>query len=454
MNDFSTDLLSRLTTITGEKNLISGKENLSEYLKERRYALSTLPVAVIFPENEEQIVQAIKEASKQNVSILSQGGGSSLKYSQQDLTDTLIINLTRMNRIIEIDDKNLMVTTEPGVTLADLKEAAKEKYLYLPLEPAVIENPTMGGIVAENAHSLFFAKYGGTDDFVIGVRLVNGKGEVVNAGLKAIKDVAGYSLAKFMVGSRGTLGVITRVLLKLVPFPASSMMVKAHFPSLSAAINTALAIVDTKKNPTMLELLDEQSCRSVERYMKTTFAPERGSVLLVKFDGHPSAVNEDIEMIMNVCREKGSENVEKIDDPEAVEDLLTIRKSLTSAFFQTHPSSAMLQIKVMRNCVNKVAEKFFDILEKHRIKGSLFGNAGKGYLTLLISDDTGSERAGPGLLEASNDLIALFEENNGKILRRVSRIEGIFSGHYGITPQTRLLMKKIKAVFDPDDLFK
>ncbi len=211
MNDFSTDLLSRLTTITGEKNLISGKENLSEYLKERRYALSTLPVAVIFPENEEQIVQAIKEASKQNVSILSQGGGSSLKYSQQDLTDTLIINLTRMNRIIEIDDKNLMVTTEPGVTLADLKEAAKEKYLYLPLEPAVIENPTMGGIVAENAHSLFFAKYGGTDDFVIGVRLVNGKGEVVNAGLKAIKDVAGDSLAKIMVGSRGTPGGITRV---------------------------------------------------------------------------------------------------------------------------------------------------------------------------------------------------------------------------------------------------
>src|SRR5438128_10583396 len=298
-------ILSGLQRLVGGENVLTAPEDLIPYSFDGTAGLQQMPGCVVFAKTTEQVAGVLKQASEARTAIVTRGSGTGLSGGSLPSPDCIVLCTVKMDRILELDRANLTLLVEPGVTTAQVAGAAWTAGLFYRPDPGWMKISTIGGNVAENSGGLRGLKYGVTRNYVMGMEVVLPGGEVLWTGNKCVKDVAGYSLKDLFVGSEGTLGVITKVLLRLIPKPQAKKTMVATFAQMDHAAEAVSAIIAAQIIPCTLEFLDRLTIHCVEDYAKIGLPLDCEALLLMETDGHPAAVAEEAAQMEKICLDKG-----------------------------------------------------------------------------------------------------------------------------------------------------
>ena len=443
----------KVKKIVGANNYLDSHEDRLCYSYDGTPIFQQLPEAVVFPESEEQISTIVKLANQEKFNIVPRGAGTGLSGGSIPVENSVVIVLTRWNKILEIDTKNLTATVQPGVITAMLQKEVEKIGLFYPPDPGSMNVSTIGGNVANNAGGLRGLKYGVTKNYVLGTELILPSGELLKTGGKNMKDVAGYNLRDFIVGSEGTLGIITKVLLKLVPLPTNSVTLLAYFDKLVDSASSVSDIVAAHITPSMMEFLDNTTINCVEDYTKIGLPRNSEAVLLIEVDGRGSIVQEDAETIKNILKKNRASFVRVADSAQEALKLKTARRSAFSALARKRPTTILEDATVPRSELPIMIEKVAEAARKFDLTFGDFGHAGDGNLhpTCLTDERDNQEinRAHRAFEFIFNEAIKLggtITGEHGTGLSKKQFLE-LVAGAPGVD-----MMMKIKSVIDENNI--
>ncbi|WP_163537453.1 glycolate oxidase subunit GlcD [Gracilibacillus sp. YIM 98692] len=436
---------------------VVGKENFDDtnteklvYSYDATPGFQAMPDAVIAPRSTEEITEIVKLCNDYKVPIVPRGSGTNLCAGTCPLEGGVVLLFKHLNNILEIDEENLTVTVQPGVITSSLIEAVEEKGFFYPPDPSSMKISTIGGNINENSGGLRGLKYGVTADYVLGLQLVLPNGETIRTGGKLAKDVAGYDLTRLMVGSEGTLAIITEATLKLIPKPNDTKTLLAIFDRMEDAAETVSAIISNKIIPSTLEFLDNLTLNVVEDYAKVGLPTDVEAVLLIEQDGHQNVVEEDIASISEICSSNKAVSVHVAETKEEAEKLRTARRSALSALARLKPTTILEDATVPRSEIPKMVRSINDIAQKYNVNICTFGHAGDGNLHPTCLTD-GRDR------EEMQRVEAAFEE----IFKKAIELGGTITGEHGVGVMKAQylglkvgasgldIMKSIKTAIDP-----
>lgn len=444
-------VLSALRDITHPDRVLTAREDLLTYSADATPLLGHPPVAVVVPRDAEQVSRIVRLANEERFAVVPRGAGTGLSGGAVPTEDAVVLLLHGWNRIVEIDEANLTAWVEPGVVTAELHRAVEERNLFYPPDPGSMRVCTIGGNVAENAGGLRGLKYGVTKDYVLGLEVVLPTGEWVRFGGKAVKDVAGYNLKDLMVGSEGTLGIFTRVLVRLIPKPRAIRTLLATFDSMGDAGEAVAAIIAARIVPSTLEFLDRTTIRAVESFAHLGLPQDLGALLLIEVDGHPSVVVEEAREVADLCKARGARTVRQASNAAEADDLRTARRAAFSALARIGPTTILEDATVPRSAVPAMLARIHEIAERHDVTFGIFGHAGDGNLHPTCLTDARD----PAAIARAE---AAFEE----IFAAAIALGGTITGEHGVgiakrrflprqvgDPAVRF-MREIKRVLDPN----
>ncbi len=429
---------------------------LTDTLSRTQYAYDATqnmypPEVVVLPENTEEVSEVIKIANKHRVPIVPRGWASGFSGGALNVKGGIALSLERMDRIVEFDKDNLMVWVEAGVVNYTLQEFLKPFGLMFPPDPSSWNFSTIGGNIAENAGGPRAVKYGVTKNWVKGLEIVLADGEVLTIGSKNIKDVAGYDLVDLIVGSEGTLAVVTKALLKLHPLPESKKTIQIIFDNMKEAVGMVLSIIQNRIIPSAIEFIDSEAIRAVEDALKIGLPKEAKAMLIVEVDGSKTEVIEHAEKIKEICQSKsGIVSFKVATDEKEADELWLARRSISPTLKRIADGKINEDIVVPIAKLPDMIEESQRIAKKYSLKIVNFGHAGDGNIHVNIMYNTKDRSESKRALKAMNDLFKV-----------CLRLGGSITGEHGvgITKQAYLekqvgkdameLFKKIKAVFDP-----
>lgn len=304
------ELIDELRRIVGAENVLTEKEDLLPYGFDGTAAIKEAAACVVFASSTGEISAVLKLARREGVPVVTRGSGTGLSGGSVPVRDGIVLCLVKMEKILEIDAANLTLLCEPGVITKAIDDAVSPLGLFYPPDPGSMKISTIGGNVANNSGGLRGLKYGVTRDYVMGLEVVLADGEICWLGSKCVKDVAGYSMKDLFIGSEGTLGIITKVLLRLLPRPQAKKTLLATFDSMENAARTVSRIIESQIIPCTLEFLDRRTCRCVEDFAKVGLPTEAAAVVLMETDGHPAVVEDEAGRMAEIARENGALAVE------------------------------------------------------------------------------------------------------------------------------------------------
>jgi len=329
--------LPKLATIVQADRLLSQPEDTIPYSFDGTAAVFQQPVAVVFPTCVEEIQTIMRLAQAERIPVVTRGSGTGLSGGSIPVPDSLVLCTVKMNRILAVDPLNLTLRTDPGVTTQAIADAAAGAGLFYPPDPGSMKISTIGGNVAEDSGGLRGLKYGVTRDYILALQVVLADGSVLRTGSPCVKDAAGFSLRDLFVGSEGLLGIVTEILLKLVPKPAARKTALAVFDRMSDAAETVSAIIAAKIVPCTLEFLDQTTTRSVEDYAHVGLPTDAEVVLLMEADGQPVPVTEEIVAMAELARRHGARPVRVAADEAEASRLASARRTAFSALARIAP---------------------------------------------------------------------------------------------------------------------
>jgi glycolate oxidase len=446
-------MIDELKLLLGNKNVLAELEDIIPYGFDGTATLKQRPLAVVFPANTAEVVSVIKLARTYKTPVVTRGNGTGLSGGSVPVPGCLVLCLTRLNTIVELDRANLNLTAEAGVVTQRVYEEADAAGLFYPPDPGSMKISTIGGNVAENSGGLRGLKYGVTRDYVMGLEVVLADGSVCWLGSKCVKDVAGYNLRDLFIGSEGTLGVITKVILKLLPKPAARQTLLATFASMDTAAETVSAIIAAKIIPCTLEFLDRKTLQCVEDFAHVGLPREAEAVLLIEVDGHPAAVAEDAARIEELARAHGAKTVTRATDADEANRLASARRSAFSALARLRPTTILEDVTVPRSELGKMIRFVSEIATRHNLQIATFGHFGDGNLHPTILTD---ERDTAEMLRVEHALKEIFEY--------ALSLGGTITGEHGVGLAKKaflkqqlgdasyLLLKQIKHTLDPENL--
>src|SRR5580692_2146653 len=327
----SAEIIAQLRRMVGASNVLTEREDLIPYSFDGTAALRQMPGAVVFVQSAAEVSEILKLANTAGFPVVTRGSGTGLSGGSLPVEKGIVLCTVKMNKILELDRANLTLLVEPGATCLQLAEAASAAGLFYPPDPGSMKVSTIGGNVAENAGGLRGLKYGVTRNYVMGLEVVLANGDICSLGNKCVKDVAGYNLRDLFIGSEGTLGVVTQVLLKLLPKPAARQTLLATYAQMDAAAETVSAIIAAKIIPCTLEFLDRKTIRCVEDYAHAGLPTDAEALLLIETDGHPAAVADEAAQIEKLCHAHGATSVKRAANAEEAARLAAARRSAFSA---------------------------------------------------------------------------------------------------------------------------
>ena len=442
----------KLQDIVGNAYCSRKKEDLVCYAYDAT-AANYLPDAVLFPGNTQEISAIINLANEDGFPVIPRGSGSGMTGGSLAVQGGAILVMSRFNRILEIDKDNLIAHAEPGVVTARFHQAVEKEGLFYPPDPSSSEFSSLGGNLAECAGGPRAVKYGVTRDYVLGLEAVLPTGEIINAGVRTAKGVVGYDLTRLLVGSEGTLGIITRITVRLLPLPEAIRAMTAVFDSLEKAAETVSEIISQGIIPRTLEFMDNASIRCVESHLKMDLPVEAGALLLIEVDGKIEAVDILIKQLETVCMSQGAEHIKFAETKSEIADLWKARKAISPALFQYGPDKINEDIVVPRSRIPDMVRKIDALKEKTGLTMVSFGHAGDGNIHFNIMLDKKNQ---DDLKKAEAAIDTLFEYT--------LELGGTISGEHGvgitkapyitkeIGPAELKLMKKIKKIFDPNGI--
>ena len=413
--------LSQLRAVVGADQVFTSKEDLIPYAFDGTAAMSQMPGCVAFVTTTEQIVGVLKLANATKTPVVTRGSGTGLSGGSLPSSDCIVMCTARMNRILEVDRANLTMLVEPGVTTLAVADAAAAVGLFYPPDPGSMKISTIGGNVAENSGGLRGLKYGITRNYVMGLEVVLPDGEVLFTGNKCVKDVAGYSLKDLFVGSEGTLGVMTKVLLKLIPKPAAKQTMVATFSAMDAAAQTVSDIIAAQIIPCTLEFLDRTTIHCVEDFAKVGLPLDCEALLLMETDGHPAAVADEAAKMVELAKKNGAMEVRIAKDEAEANKLAAARRSAFSALARLAPTTILEDATVPRSELAKMVRFVAVIAKKYNLRVGTFGHMGDGNLHPTFLTDERNKEEMHRVHEAFKEI---FEE--------AIRLGGTITGEHGV----------------------
>ncbi len=415
------NIIAELRSKVGAENVLTAAEDLIPYSFDGTAALRQMPGCVVFATSARAVSQVLQVASASGAAVVTRGSGTGLSGGSLPTEDCIVLCLARMQRILELDRANLTLLAEAGATTLQIADAAAAAGLFYPPDPGSMKISTIGGNVAENSGGLRGLKYGVTRNYVMGIEVVLPDGEIVWSGNKCVKDVAGYSLKDLFIGSEGTLGVITRVLLKLIPKPAAKKTMVASFARMDQAAQTVSEIIAAQIVPCTLEFLDRTTIRCVEDFAKVGLPLDCEALLLMETDGHPAAVAEEAAQMEALARKNEATQVRLArDDAEAVA-LATARRSAFSALARVAPTTILEDATVPRSELAAMIRFIEGVAQKYRLKIGTFGHMGDGNLHPTFLTD-----------ERNADEMHRVEQAFHEIFDETIRVGGTITGEHGV----------------------
>lgn len=413
--------LTSLRQLLGADQVLTAKEDLIAYSFDGTAAMQQSPGCVVFAQTTEQVAAVLKLANPTKTPVVTRGSGTGLSGGSLPCPDCIVLCLVKMNRILELDRANLTMLVEPGVTTLAIADAAAAAGLFYPPDPGSMKISTIGGNVAENSGGLRGLKYGITRNYVMGLEVVLPDGEVCWTGNKCVKDVAGYSLRDLFIGSEGTLGVVTKVLLRLIPKPAAKKTMVATFAQMDAAAQCVSDIIAAQIIPCTLEFLDRTTIHCVEDFAKVGLPLDCEALLLMETDGHPAAVAEEAAKMEECARKNGAMEVRVAKDDAEANKLATARRSAFSALARLAPTTILEDATVPRSELAKMIRFVAAVAKKYNLRVGTFGHMGDGNLHPTFLTD-----------ERNKEEMHRVEEAFKEIFDEAIRLGGTITGEHGI----------------------
>ena len=411
--------------------------------------IGTPPDLVVIPGSTADIAHVARLCHEHRVALVVRGAGTGYTGGAVPTQGGVVLSMERLNRIVEIDQVNLLAVVEPNVITAELQRAVEAVGLFYPPDPASLEMSSLGGNVAECAGGPRAFKYGTTKRYVLALEAVLPTGEVVRTGSKAVKNVVGYDLTQLLVGSEGTLAIITRITLRLIPKPPARETLSASFSGVQGAVDAVTALLERRVVPAAIEMIDADSLRAAEAYAGRRIA-SGDALLIVECDGTPAAVEEEIARVEHACRDAGALQLTRAASDAERDALWAVRRQVSLALRATGLLKINHDVVVPRGRVPQLFAVVDELRRQFRIRIASFGHAGDGniHVNLMVDRHSDEERARAKAAER-----VLFE--------RVVALEGSISGEHGIgfakapylaielSPDVIALMQRVKAAFDP-----
>lgn len=447
--------ISYLKNIVGNDRLLNGKEIGEDYSHDELGGVYGYPEVLIQTMNTEEVSRIMEYAYSQDIPVVVRGAGTGLVGASVAVRGGIMLETTLMNHILELDEENLTVTVEPGVLLMELAQFAEEHHFLYPPDPGE-KSATIGGNISTNAGGMRAVKYGVTRDYVRGLTVVLPSGKVEKLGGKVVKNSSGYSLKDLIIGSEGTLGIITEAVLKLIPLPEKSVSLLIPYERMEDATQTVPVIIKLKSGPTAIEFMEREVLLFAEEFLGKKFPDTKSAAyLLLTFDGGSEIqVEAEYEKVARYCLNNGAKDVFIVDTPERKDSVWSARGAFLEAIKASTTEMDECDVVVPRNRIADFIEFTHGLSRKYEVRIPSFGHAGDGNLHIYICRDDMEEQIW------RKKLGAIFDEMYGKAML----MGGAVSGEHGIGYAKKkylreqigeeqiMLMRGIKKVFDPKNL--
>ena len=447
------DVIRALIAIVGADHVRTDGASLETYATDA-LGQGHPPDIALLPGNTSEIAAIASVCNERRLPLVVRGAGTGFTGGAVPSRGGVVLSMERLNRILEIDDTNLLAIVEPHVITADLQRAVEKVGLFYPPDPASLEMSSIGGNVAECAGGPRAFKYGTTKRYVLALEAVLPTGEIVATGSKAVKNVVGYDLTQLLVGSEGTLAIITKVTLRLIPKPPARATLLALFRDIGPAVDAVSALIRQRVVPAALELVDADSLAAIRDHLQQEIVPPgTGAVLIIECDGMQAAVDEEIDRVAAACRDTGASRVSTAANEEDRDRLWNVRRMLSGALKATGLLKINHDVVVPRGRVPQLFAAIETLRQQYRLRIAAFGHAGDGniHVNLMVDRQDSEQRA-----RAREAERVLFEQ--------VVALEGSISGEHGIgfakapyipielSPDEIALMKRVKTAFDPNGI--
>ena len=446
--------ITALEDLVGKENVYSDKAHLIAYSYDATRTRFE-PDAVVFPRNEEDVSRILVYCNHHHIVITPRGAGSGFTGGALPTNGGIILAMEKhMNKILEIDMENMLAIVQPGVVNMDLQKAAEEVGLFYPPDPASEEYSTLGGNVSENAGGMRAAKYGITKDYVMALRAVRPNGDIIRAGKKTIKDVAGYNIAGILIASEGTLAVLTELTLKLIPKPKFTKAYMGIFPSVDDAMNAVFKSLAAGANPVAMEFMDDLVVQALKEKLGIELPEDAGALLIGDVDGNVSQeVDFQLEILEKSFKENGAQDFIIAHNAEERDTLWYARRNASPSITIFGSKKLNEDISVPRSMLPEALKRIYEIGNKYGFKVPCFGHAGDGNIHVNVMVDGSDEKQ----LEEGHKAIE-------EIFELVVDMGGTLSGEHGIgtskAPFMHIafndaeldLFKSIKHAFDPNNI--
>jgi glycolate oxidase len=446
-------IVDDLRAIVGEGNVRADEEALEKYAHDETVGLWAQPEVVVFAHSAQEVAGVFRLAVRERIPVTPRGAGYGLSGGAVPVFGGIVLSTEKMNRILEIDKQNLMITVEPGVITGDIHRAVEAEGLFYPPDPASLDSCSIGGNIAEGAGGPRAVKYGTTKDYVCGLEAVLPSGDIITCGGKLVKNVTGYNLIQLLVGSEGTLAVVTRIILRLLPLPKYRVDLLVPYDDFQAAADTVSDIIAARILPATIEFMEQDSVLAAERLLqKTVPYDDAAAHLMIQLDGNrPEAVEGDFEAVGEICLAHGARDVLVAKDTRTRDRLWEARRAIVDALKHESPVNHMEDVVVPRAEIPALLRGIKEIARRHGVRIVCFGHAGDGNVHVNALKDALPDGEWQALVPV------LTEE----IYRLTLSLGGTLTGEHGVgatrrrylplalDPAQIALMRGIKEVFDP-----
>jgi glycolate oxidase len=447
------DIIKQLKNLVGEDHVLTAKEDLATYAYDGTTTWSHPPDVVVLPTTTAQISSILKLANENLIPVTPRGSGTNISGGSVPIRGGIVLCTTRMNRILEINQANLTATVEPGVILQDFNTLVAKENLFYPPDPQSFLGCTMGGTVAENSGGPLCIKYGVTKQYILGLEIVLPDGYVMNIGGLTVKNRTGYDLVPLFTGSEGTLGIITKIILRLVPKPAAKKTLIAIFDDMTLAGAVVSRILANRIVPAKIEFVDNFVIRRIEEKMNIGLPVDANTMLLIDVDGSPAAVESEAKQILEMLNQGGARIARQAKDDDEAALYWKARSAGFAAIYSAARTVVAEDVTVPRDRLSEFIKKLDELSKKTGFAIVLIGHAGDGNIHPSVFTNSREKK----------DLERL-EDTLTEIFEAALELGGTLSGEHGIglekkrllakalDPRAIEIMKKIKGILDPNNI--
>lgn len=448
-------IIEKIKQIVSPKNVLTDLEERYVYALDstNKQSIDNLPDVVVFVETPEQVRQIVKLAYEENISIIPRGAGTNLVGACIVKQGGIVLNFSKMNKILEINQENLTARVQPGVVVGDLQTEVEKLGLFYPPDPSNLKVSTIGGSIALSSGGPRTFKYGSTKDYIIDLKIVLADGSVINTGSNTAKNSTGYHLSQLFIGSEGTLGVVVEALVKLIPKPEGSKVILAYFEKISDATCAVNNILKNKLFPATLDIMDKKTLQTIEKFYPAGLLTDKDAALVLEVDGYIASLDYQQEKVVDICKNSGAVEIQYSKSEEDAQRIWTARRSAFAACAKLKPNVVAEDVVVPREKISELVEGVRQICDKNNLTVCIMGHVGDGNIHPNIPLDLRDKDDVENYRKAKDEIHAL-----------AVKLGGTLSGEHGIGCEkskymesavdsvTLEYMKKIKKIFDEKNI--